>query len=249
MRIVIVNVNTTATVTESLRHHAAKFASPGTEIKAVTPFFGPRAVEAYFDSQISAVAVMDRVAALTTPYDALIEGGFGEAALPGLQEMVSVPVISITEAATFIACLLGMRFSIVTTVPRAAQQIADRLLLAGLRDRCASIRPTGLGVLDIERDPDTAAAAIIDAAAHAVADDGADVICLGCAGMIGLQDQVTEAISAPVVDGVLAAVKLAETLHGLGLKPSQPTPGSQRQPDVVGWPFHRYLTPEVKDNL
>lgn len=245
MRIVIVNVNTTAAVTESLRRQAAKFASAGTEIEAVTPFFGPRAVEAYFDSQISAVAVMDRVAALTTPYDAIIEGGFGEAALPGLQEMVSVPVISITEAAALVACLLGHRFSVITTVPRAARQIADRLLLAGLRDRCVSIRPTSLGILDINRDPDSAVASIIKAASLAVSDDGADVICLGCAGMADLQARVADAVSVPVVDGVSAAVKLAETLHGLGLRPSQPLAGSQQQSEVIGWPLHRNLMPGV----
>jgi allantoin racemase len=240
VRIVLVNVNTSESVTESLRRHAARFAASGTEIHAITPFFGPAAVEGYFDGQISAAAVMDRVAALTEPYDAIIEGGFGEGGQPGLQEMVAVPVISITDAAAFAACLLGRRFSVMTTVPQAARQVADRLLLGGLRDRCASIRPTGLQIPDLERDPGSAVDLIVKTAALAVAEDGADVICLGCAAMADLQDQIAEAVAVPVVEGVSAAVKLAEALHVLGLRPGLKA-GSEPRSQVPGWPLHRYL--------
>lgn len=44
---------------------------------------------------------------------------------------------------------------------------------------------------------------------------------LGCAGMTGLQRTVGEKLGLPVVDGVAAAVKLAESLVGLGLTTSR----------------------------
>lgn len=50
---------------------------------------------------------------------------------------------------------------------------------------------------------------------------GAEVLVLGCAGMTGLQRTVGEKLGLPVVDGVGAAVKLAESLVGLGLNTSR----------------------------
>ena len=41
MRILVVNVNTTESMTEVIREQAARVAAPGTEIVALTPFFGP----------------------------------------------------------------------------------------------------------------------------------------------------------------------------------------------------------------
>lgn len=243
MRIVVVNVNTTERITEAIRQQAMKYASPGTDIEAVTPFFGPSAVEDSFGRHMSAVAVMDRVVAIKEPYDAIVEAGFGENGREGLQELVAVPVIGITEAAANVACLLGRKFSVVTTIDRAAAQIEERLLLDGLRPRCVSIRPTGIGVLDIDRDPEAATVAIIAEAKLAVDVDKADVICLGCAGMVDLQERVAKAVSVPVVDGVAAAVKLAEALYGLGLRPFVENPGERLRPGTIGWPLHRFLPP------
>jgi allantoin racemase len=240
VRIVIVNVNTTEAITESVRRQAAAVAASGTQIDAVTPFFGPTAVEGYFGSYISAAAVLDRVAAVTGDYDAVIEAGFGESAQAGLQEMVDVPVISITEAAAHLACLLGHRYSVVTTVNRAVRQISERLLVAGLNTRCASIRATGLGVLDLDRDAGLAMDKIAEAARLAVAEDGAEAICLGCAGMVDLRDRVAAAVDVPVIDGVAAAVKLAEAMHALRLRP-RPAEKPSVPPEIVGWPLHRHL--------
>lgn len=241
MRVIVVNVNTTESVTEAIHTQASRYAAPDTQIDTVTPFFGPRAVQDDFESQISAAAVIDRVAAIEGTFDAVIEAGFGENARPGLQALLSVPVIGITDAAAATAAMLGRRFSIVTTVRSTVPQIEERLLVNGLVNRCASIRATDLGVLDIERDPRAATAEIIGQAQAAVRDDRADVICLGCAGMVGLEDSVAATVPVPVVDGVSAAVKIAESLHSLRLRPRSARPLHPRELTVDGWPLHRYL--------
>ncbi|WP_040691841.1 aspartate/glutamate racemase family protein, partial [Nocardiopsis lucentensis] len=67
-----------------------------------------------------------------------------------------------------------------------------------------------------------------------------EVICLGCAGMAGLDTAVRSATGVPVVDGVTAAVPLAEALVGLGLTTSRiRTYAKPRPKDVTGWPPHR----------
>jgi allantoin racemase len=240
VRVLVVNVNTTVSMTEAIRAQAADVAAPGTEIVALTPFFGPESVEGNFESYLAAVAVMDRVLAYDQPYDAVVQAGFGEHGREGLQELLDVPVVDITEAAAHVACLLGHKYSVVTTLHRAVPQIEDRLRIAGLLGRCASVRASGLGVLDLEGDEDRAVDAIAAEAVKAVRDDHAEVICLGCGGMAGLADKVRAATGTPVVDGVAAAVKLAEALVGLGLSTSKiGTFAPPRRKRVTGWPLPR----------
>ena len=83
-----------------------------------------------------------------------IQAGYGEHGREGLQELLDVPVVDITEAAAFMACLLGHKYSVVTTLDRTVPLIEDRLTLAGLATRCASVRSSGLSVLELEEDPD-----------------------------------------------------------------------------------------------
>jgi allantoin racemase len=79
-------------------------------------------------------------------------------------------------------------------------------------------------------------------AKKAVELDGAEVICLGCAGMAGLEEAITDELPVPVIDGVGAAVRLAEALVGLGLKTSKrstyaPPIGN----NLIAWPLSTAL--------
>ncbi|OZI55293.1 aspartate/glutamate racemase family protein [Bordetella genomosp. 5] len=221
MRVLVVNVNTTAAMTEAIARQARAVAAPGTEIVGLTPSFGAPSVEGNFESYLAALAVMECVRAYPEPYDAVIQAGFGEHGREGLQELLTVPVVDITDAAASMAMLLGRSYSVITTLDRAVPLIEDRLKLSGLYDRCASVRASGLAVLDLESAPRLASEAIVAQARIAVETDRAEVLCLGCGGMAGLDAEVRAATGVPVVDGVSAAVALAESLVRLGLKTSK----------------------------
>ncbi|WP_219417660.1 aspartate/glutamate racemase family protein [Pseudonocardia nigra] len=238
MRILVVNVNTTASVTEAIAASARAVAAPGTEIVGLTPRFGAESVEGNLESYLAAVGVADAVARYDGPFDAVIQAGYGEHGREGLQEMLDVPVVDITEAAATTAQYLGHRYSVVTTLDRTVPLIEDRLLLAGLDRRCASVRASGLPVLELERDPDRAIAAIVAQSRLAVEHDHAEVICLGCGGMAGLEDKVRAETGVPVVDGVPAAVTVAESLVRLGLSTSKVrTYAAPRTKRVTGFPL------------
>ena len=94
----------------------------------------------------------------------------------------------------------------------------------------------------MDADPAAAVAAIVDEAIRAVSEDGADVICLGCAGMAGVTSAITEKAGVPAVDGVAAAVGLAQAVVGLGLSTSKagvyaPGPDNPRS----HWPISNAL--------
>ncbi|MFG3366943.1 aspartate/glutamate racemase family protein [Streptomyces sp. NPDC090032] len=237
MRILVVNVNTTASMTESIGAQAAAVASPGTEIVPLTPPFGAESVEGNYESYLAAVAVMEAVRSYPHPFDAVIQAGYGEHGREGLQELLDVPVVDITEAAASTAQFLGHRYSVVTTLDRTVPLIEDRLKLAGLADRCASVRASGMAVLDLESDEEAAVEAIVEQAAQAVERDKAEVICLGCGGMAGLTEQVVQRTGVPVVDGVAAAVTIAESLVRLGLSTSKVrTYAAPRPKAIKNWP-------------
>jgi len=237
MRILIANVNTTEAMTDAIAEAARSAASPGTEIIGLTPDFGAESCEGNFESYLAAIAVMDKIVRYEGEYDAVIQAGYGEHGREGLQELLTVPVVDITEAAASTAMYLGRSYSVVTTLDRTVPLIEDRLILAGLHDRCASVRSSGLGVLELESDPDRAVEAIAAEAQKAVEVDRAEVIVLGCGGMAELKDRVVELCGVPVVDGVQAAVQVAESLVRLELTTSKVrTYAPPRPKRVTGFP-------------
>ena len=240
MRILVANVNTTVSMTEAIAGSARSVAAPGTEIVGITPRFGADSCEGNFESYLAAIAVMDAVTAYPEPFDAVIQAGYGEHGREGLQELLTVPVVDITEAAASTAMYLGHKYSVVTTLDRTVPLIEDRLKLAGLDARCASVRASGLGVLELESDPDRAVEAIVQQSREAVEHDHAEVICLGCGGMADLEEKVRAATGVPIVDGVRAAVTIAESLVRMGLATSKVrTYAPPREKTVTGWPFRR----------
>jgi len=236
--VLVVNVNTSQAVTDVIRASAEAAVSATTRVVALTPRFGPASVESNYESYLSAVGVLDAVQNHRGHVDAVVHAGFGEVGREALQDLLEVPVVDITEAAAHTACLLGRTYGVVTSLDRAAPAIHDRLLLAGLAGRCVGIRSVDLPVLELEAHPEVTAKAFVDQAHRLVEEDGAEVVLLGCAGMAGVHDAVTGALTVPVVDGVAAAARLAESLVALGLSTSKARSyAPPRAGDVRGWPL------------
>ncbi|WP_454296099.1 aspartate/glutamate racemase family protein [Salana multivorans] len=235
-RIAVVNCNTSSEMTAQIAAGARSVASPGTTIVPMQPAWGPRSAEGFYDSFISAAAVLDLLATTTEPFDAVVMAGFGEHGREGARELLEVPVVDITEAAAMHAMLLGHRYGIVTTLSRVRGQIHDSLLTAGLASRCVAIEAVDLGVLDVATDLERTVRAFEVAGSRAIA-SGAEVLCLGCAGFTVVRRLLAERLGVPVVDGVAAGVLLAEGLLAAGTGGSRG--GAYARPLVKerpGWP-------------
>ena len=216
MRILLTNCNTTTAMTESIAAQARATARSGTEIVGVTPEWGPPSCEGWYDSFLSAAAVLEAVRQHEEPFDALVMAGFGEHGRQGAREIVSVPVLDITEAAAHSACLLGGRYAVVTTLAATFPLIEASLRDAGCWNQCSGLYATGLEVLELDVDADRTVSLFMHEARRALA-AGADSVVLGCAGMSSLRGRLRDELDVPVVDGVSAAVALAEALHQLDL--------------------------------
>ena len=135
---------------------------------------------------------------------------FDDTGLEAARCAANGPVIGIGEAAFHLASLIAHRFSVVTTLSRSIAPIETNLMKYGLDRRCARVRACEVPVLALE-DPASGARGKLSAEIErAKAEEGAEAIVLGCAGMAELAASLAREHGLPVVDGVAAAVKLAE---------------------------------------
>ena len=121
------------------------------------------------------------------------------------------------RAASFVAT----GFSIVTTLART-RVMAEHLVAAyGMERACRRVRAIDVPVLALDDSASNARALLREECRRALAEDGSGAIVLGCAGMAELAASLAHDLQVPVIDGVAAAVKMAEALVGLGLKTSK----------------------------
>ena len=223
MRIVVVNPNTTASMTDKIGAAARAAASAGTAIVATQPDRGPASIEGYYDGALAVPGLLAKLAEQADA-DAFVIACFDDTGLDAARCVTTAPVIGIGEAAFHVASLVAHRFSVITTLSRSVPGIEDNLRRYGLLARCARVRATDVPVLDLE-DPASGARARVSAEiANALAADGADAIVLGCGGMADLAAALSAEHDVTVIEGVAAAVRLAEALVGLGLGTSKRGP-------------------------
>ena len=239
MRILVVNPNTTVSMTQKIGAAARAVALPGVEIIAVNPDFGPPSIEGYYDEVFcipGIIAEMDRAGAV----DATVIACFDDTGLDAARSFSPAPVIGIGEAAFHFAGLIASKFTVVTTLARSIGAIEHNLLKYGLASRCARVRASDVAVLDLERPGSHARGKIEREIELAVREDGAEAIVLGCAGMTDLAKDLSQMAGVPVLDGVGCAVILAEGLARLGLRTSKINNYSAPRPKKYAGTFNQF---------
>lgn len=222
MLINIVNPNTTAAMTKRIAAAARQAARGDTRISAVEPEFGPPSIEGAYDDAFAVPGLLARIAeGEAAGAGAHVIACFDDTGLDAARALARAPVVGIGEAAFHMASLIAHRFTVVTTLARSVPVIENNLLRYGLDRRCARVRATEIAVLELDDPASNARARIGAEIAEALRTDGAEAIVLGCAGMADLAHSLAEEFGAPVVDGVAAAVALAESLAHLKLSTSK----------------------------
>jgi len=217
-KILVVNPNTTASMTQTIGAAARAAAAPGTEIVAVTSSMGPASIEGFYDEAF-AVPGLIRALLEVPDADAGIIACFDDTGLDAARSVARFPVVGICEAALMTAGQLAKRIAIVTTLPRSIVPLEELVRRYGFADR-AVVTACNVAVLDLEKTGSDAVEKL-DAEIALALDRGAEAIVLGCAGMADLALTLSQRFGVPVIDGVAAAVKQAEALVGLKLTTSR----------------------------
>ena len=222
MRLLVVNPNTSASMTTRIGEAASAAAALSTQIHAVNPESGPASIEGYFDEAFAVPGALLEIAkGEAEGFDAFVVACFDDTGLDAARCLATGPVLGIGEAAFHVASFVAHRFSVVTTLSRSIAPIEGNLVKYGLDKRCARVRACEVPVLALDDPASGARDRLSQEIERAKAEDGAEAIVLGCAGMADLAATMARRHALPVIDGVAAAVKLAEALVSLGLKTSK----------------------------
>lgn len=213
MKIKVINPNTTWSMTRTIGQAAQAVVSPGVDILAVSPGQGPASIEGHYDEAMACVGLLEEVRkGESEGCDAYVIACFGDPGLDAARELARGPVIGVAEAAMRAASYLATGFSVVTTLRRTvviAEHLVDKY---GMRSHCRKVRASELAVLELEDPRSNAYQSILQECRTALDEDGSGAIVLGCAGMADLCHRLQDELGVPVVDGVSAAVVMAEGL-------------------------------------
>jgi allantoin racemase len=222
MHIRIINPNTTAAFTKRCVGAAQEVAAAGTRITGGTSAFGVASVECHTDEALATAGVIDQIRrGEVEGVQGYVIACFGDTGLDAARELASGPVVGMSEAALYAAALIAPVFSIIT-LPSRTRAFAERVLWhAGLERRSPRVRTIDVPVLDCEDSPEALLEPFLAESRLALAEDHAEAIILGCAGLQPLVAPVSAALGVPVIEGVAAAVKQVEGLLSLGLTTSK----------------------------
>src|SRR5215210_1671628 len=232
MRILVLNANTTAFVTETAAAEGRRVASPGTEIIAVTADFGAAIVATRTEHAIAEHAAVDLAARHAADCDAVVIAVSYDTGLKALREMLPISVVGMTEAALLTACMLGGPTGLISFGARvwpiyrelvASYGVANRIAGNRVLENTSAYQPGDYTALDAE---------LIATAQNLIEKDGAESIVLLGAVMAGASRRIEARVPVPVLDGMRCAIPQAEALVRIGAR--KPTIGSYALPGSRG---------------
>jgi Asp/Glu/hydantoin racemase len=214
MRLLLINANTTAALTERLVALAQEMAPAGVMVSGATGRFGARYIASRASAAIAAHATLDAYAEHGAGAAAVLIACYGDPGLDALRELAAVPVLGLADASAVAAAAAGRRFGVVTGGAAWKPMLEEFFARHGHAGRLAGVRAVAPTGGEIARDPE-AALAVLAAACRACAEqDGADVVVLGGAGLAGLAARVAPQVPVPVLCSVEEGLRAAFAVLG-----------------------------------
>ncbi|KAI0178119.1 hydantoin racemase [Pestalotiopsis sp. NC0098] len=224
INLLLINPNSTQSMTDScLKSIQSTLPTHVTVYGFTCPEPGPSAVEGKVDAVLSAADSLRALHPLLKNdpkrFDGFLVACFSAHPLIAmLREEYEQPAIGIMEAALYASRMCGERLGVVTTSERSAVMHARSVAEYGFGNYSAGCEAGRVSVLELESLPRDVVYAGLSAAAKRLVDErGADCVCLGCAGMSGMREAVSEAVGmderkAMVVDGVAVGIHFLTAL-------------------------------------
>jgi Asp/Glu/hydantoin racemase len=228
MKILVANPNTSAGVTDKLVASGRLVASTDTELIPMTAPRGVPYIATRAEAAIGSAVFLEMLAERRGTIDAAVCAAFGDPGLGGARELFDFPVVGMAEAAMLVACTLGRSFSIVSFSKSLEPWFAEIVAWHGLSSRCASIRMLDGGFKSIDDVQSEKEELLVELANRTVKQDAADVVILAGAPLAGLANKIAGKVPVPLVDGIQAAVTMAEGL--VRMKPRKATAGTFQRP-------------------
>jgi len=202
MRLLALNPNTSAEVTEAFVAELRRIAPAGVEIEGVTGAFGAPIVTTEAENLVAAHAALELAATHATGFDGVILAISFDTARRALAELLPVPVVGITEAALGTLAAQGQPPIGAVIFGASSQPLYQRLLAEYGCD------PVGWEVIEFASQADylnanARDAAVLDAVMR-LADAGAGAVVLLGAAIVGMAARLSPRAPVPLQDGAAA---------------------------------------------
>lgn len=188
--------------------------------------FGPPCIEGkYHDAFAAPGIVAAAIQAEKEGVHAVMVDCMGDPGLEAAREAVAIPVFGPCETSVHVAAMLGHKFSVVTITDSVRPIFENLAKVYGVTSKLASVRTTGIGVLEIEQNPNHLLDKLTEQSLAAIRDDKADTIILGCTGFLGVSEELSNRLKqagypVPVLSPIRVTVSVAAALANLGLSHS-----------------------------
>lgn len=228
MRLLILNPNTSAGVTDLIAAAARDSAAPGTRLTFATATRGVPYIATRTEAAIGGHVALEMLAEHQPGFDAAVIAAFGDPGLGAARELFPQPIVGLAEAGMLTACMMGEKFAIVTFSNALSAWYRECVEWHALTARLAGIFSLTEPFRAIDDVQAEKADRLVALCHDALAQSDADVIVLAGAPLAGFAAKVRDRVPVPLVDCVAAAVCQAETLVRLGM--AAPTAGSFARP-------------------
>ncbi|MEM7742058.1 MAG: aspartate/glutamate racemase family protein, partial [Pseudomonadota bacterium] len=179
MTIIIINPNSTVSMTEAMLEQARN-AAPSQRFEGWTSHYGPPAIQGPKDGEIATKPLLQLVdQASKSGAEGIVIGCFDDTALDEAVACANCPVIGIGQASYHFAALRNWRFSVVTTLSVSVPVIEDNIQRLGLGPFVSKVRASEVPVLDLDAAPGKASEVIKSEALQAQNLDEISAIILG----------------------------------------------------------------------
>lgn len=205
-RVLLINANTTRSVTDLIEHHARAATGGAVEFRAATAAFGAPYVASEAACVIAAHAALDCLERHAEGCDAVLLACFGDPGLFALRERAQVPVLGMAEACMAEASRQGP-FAIVTG-GLAWTPMLERL--AGALGHAA--RLTGVHAAPLAGPELALNEPLLLELVEAAARGGARSVIVGGAALAGFAARLQPRAPLPLIDGVACAARAAAEL-------------------------------------
>jgi allantoin racemase len=217
LRLLLINGNTSAFVTERAADEARLSASLGTEITGVTGETGARIIATRVENAIAEREMITLAARHGKDVDGVLIAVSFDTALPALRELMPVPVVGMTEAAMLTAYLTGGRIGLVSLGARVRPVYADLIRAHHLDQRIAGWQVIEAKEAYSPDDPGAVDSLVLEACHQLIDQDGCEVIVLLGAVMAGAPRRLQQTVPVPLIDGIAAATHQLELLVKMAL--------------------------------
>ena len=217
MRILVISPVVSSDLLTGDREYLQGLADPATEVELVSVGRGPRSIETFHDAVYAGPEILRLVRERHATVDAFVINCFADPAVDAAREITDKVVLGPAETSMSVALHLGAKFSVISILPNTGPWVRWQARKLGIESRLASAIGIDIPVLELDDAAEATAGEIVNAAELAIRQDGAEVIVLGCTGMVSVAQAVRERLSVPVVEPAATTFKMAELLVKLRL--------------------------------